>query len=337
MSLLQQLQRRLSLPFLLVLAAVYAAALLIVRVLPALPDARLVASAVTLDLVVIVPAAYFVLVVRKRNVSALTLAPVVVLSLVAASQIVPPEHHQLLSVMHVGLAPLELGLIGWIVWRARRAWQTAEERLDPLERLQLAARDVLKNERAAAIFASEIAVLYYGLFAWRAAPHVPAGCTAITHHRSSGRGGIVFGLLVLFACEGAGAHFLLMRWSPLVAWISTIGTAYGALWLLADLRASILRPILIDAELVTVRSGLRCMLRVPREKIVAIESKDPELGKQSLDLTLLGTPTHWLLFAEPLTAELPYGFTRQVRAIGVQPDDVDRFEAVLVDRGSTEQ
>jgi hypothetical protein len=135
--------------------------------------------------------------------------------------------------------------------------------------------------------------------------------------------------LLLIAVEGLAVHFLLHQWSVLGAWICTIGSAYGALWLIADYRATVLRPILVSDESILFRAGFRWTVQVPVDRIAGVSRNKPELGKECVNLTFLGTPTRWLTLSEPLVAEGPYGLRRRVRAIGVAPDADDDFDRML--------
>jgi hypothetical protein len=295
--------------------------------------ASAVAVGLTVDLVIVVPLTFYVLVIRPRRMPSVTVVPVLVLSALAASWVLPADRQQTLGALEVLAIPVELGLLGWIVWRAANALR--EPRLDaaadPLEQLRRAAFELTWNHRAAAVAASEIAVLFYALGSWWARPHVPEGTSAFTHHRRSGHAGIVLAFLLVMSVEGLAVHFLLRNWSPVAAWIFTIGTAYGALWLIADYRATALRPILVSDTGVLVRAGLRCTLQVPRAKIAAIGRTKPQFGKESVNLTLLGTPTRWLTLSEPMVAEGPYGFRRRVRAVGIQPDVTEGFDRIFDD------
>jgi len=296
-----------------------------------------VALALTLDLVVVVPLGFYLLVVRRLRLPLVLMAPAFLLSVLAASRILPADRQQALHFIEVAMIPAELGLIGWIGTRAAIALRRARGNAaaDPLEQLRRAALELTGNDRVSGILATEIAVLVYGLGSWRARPHAPGETTAFTHHRRSGQGRIVFAFLLIMAIEAFAVHLLLLVWSATAAWIFTIGTAYAALWLLADYRATVLRPILIDEESLLVRAGLRCTLRVPRVRLAASRHEKPELGKECLNLTLLGAPTHWLVFSERVTTEGPYGFRRGVRAIGIQPDEPEDLERILA-RGSPE-
>lgn len=314
-----------------VVVGVYATSLAVVGQLQHLERASVVAIGLTLDLVVIVPFAYYLLVVRRRNVPAITLAPVFVLSAVAASRILPDQQQGTLEVFEVLAVPLELTLIGWIAWRGTKALRRArgDKSADPLEQFHRAAFELTRNDRVASILATELAIPFYALGAWRAQPHAPMGTVAFSHHRRSGHAGIVLVFLLVLSIEGAAVHLLLLQWSALAAWIFTIGTAYGALWLIADYRATVLRPILVDDNGITLRAGIRCTLQIPHERIAEVGHRSLPKGKDIVNLTLLGKPDVWLTLSEPMLALGPYGLRRCVRAVGIQPDMAEYFRQAL--------
>jgi len=78
---------------------------------------------------------------------------------------------------------------------------------------------------------------------------------------------------------------------------------------------------------------VRAELRVPRARVASLCHEKPDLGRDCLNLTLLGAPKHWLIFVEPMLVEGPYGLGRWVRAIGIQPDEPEELERLLA-RGS---
>jgi hypothetical protein len=78
-----------------------------------------------------------------------------------------------------------------------------------------------------------------------------------------------------------------------------------------------------------IRAGLRYTVRVPLDKVAAVSRVKPDFGKESVNMTFLGTPTHWLTLTESIEAEGPYGFSRHVRAIGLEPDAADDFDRIL--------
>ncbi len=313
-------------------AMVYVAALAVVGQLSRVgAHAGLLAAGLTVDLVVVVPLAYWLLVLRRGRLPVVTLLPILLLSVAAASWLLPSDRHGALRMLEALAAPLELGLLAWIGWRAVRAIREArrDATADPIDRLRHAAFEVTRNDWMAVLFATEIAVFSYALGSWRSGAHAPAGTRAFTHHQRSGYGGIVLAFLILLACEGFAVHFLLLQWNVLAAWIFTASSVYGALWLVADYRATVLRPILVGDRSLRVRAGFRYSLEVPLAQVVAVAREKPEFGRESVNLTFLGTPTRWLTFSEPVGAEGPYGFRRRVRAIGIEPDDPAGFDRAL--------
>ena len=132
------------------------------------------------------------------------------------------------------------------------------------------------------------------------------------------------------AGEGFAVHLLLGKWSLIAAWLFTLGTVYGALWLFADFRATVLRPILIGDESLKTRAGLRYTLDIPKSMISEISHQKPDFGKESINLKLMGPATHWIILSETIEAEGPYGTRRKVRAIGLEPDDGTGFERAVM-------
>jgi hypothetical protein len=178
-------------------------------------------------------------------------------------------------------------------------------------------------------FSSEVALFYSGLGSWRSQADQPAGYQAFSYHKRNGHGPLVAVLLMLFAIEGFAIHLLLASWSSTFAWIMTLSTIYGAFWVIADFRAMVLRPNLVSMESIRLRSGLRFELSFPRRQLKSISKTAPEAGTQVLNLTLLGTPTHWLHLREPAQAIGPYGFKKTAQVIGLQVDNARAFEALL--------
>lgn len=312
----------------------YAASHALAQQLAVLPRADILAIALTLDLVVVVPAAFHFLVARPRRWPPLSVAPIVLLSVLAAGRILPPVHQQALRGVEVLLVPLELALVAWIAWRATRAAGAVGRAVgsrdaDPLEAIHDAALETLRQRRVAAVIATEVGMFRY-LFAGRGArPHVPAGARGFTHHERSGHGGLVLAAVLLIGFEGIAVHALVALWSPLLAWVLTVGSAWTAIWLVADWRATVGRPVLVTADQVTFRAGLRWTLEVPRSAITGIDPRRPAAGIESLSLAFLSAPTHWILLSEPCVARGPYGLTRTTRAIGVAFDDAEAFAQAI--------
>jgi len=324
--------------------AVYAVAIHLCGRLPSIDGAGALAAGVTLDLAVLVPALWYVVVVRRTGVPWPTTVPVAIASLFAASRIVPPAHHQTLGVLELAAVPLELGLLGYVGWKAagavRRARRGARGAADPFTALRAAAHEAVPHPRIAGIAADELSVLYGGLLSWWAKP--PAGAAYFTAHRQNAWVSVVVGLLLALAAELFPVHILIARWSEVAAWIVTALSAYGGLWLLADLQAMRLRPTRLDEDGLVVRVGLRWEVPVAFEDVARIERVPPGADpparsrierRRTLRLMPVGEPTHRIVVRAPVTARALYGFSRAVETIELAVDEPARFDARLATFG----
>jgi hypothetical protein len=294
------------------------------------PD--LLAWAITFDLVVSVPLLFHLLVGRPRGYPVLRTVPLAVIGFVVARLVLPEGHRDPLPAAELLLFPLELALIGWVVLRMRRAFRAgaAVDTLDPLERLRAATVELTGNARLAGFLTLELAMVRYAFARRGEPPHVPEGSRAFTQHVESGHGGLVFGVLMLLAVEGLAVHFLLAKWSHLLAWIFTLSTVYVALWMFADWRATVLRPLLVEDDALRIRAGLRWHGRVDRAAVVALHDATAEPPKRErVEITFLSGPTRWLELREPATLEGPFGTRKTARWIGLAPDDPSGLAVAL--------
>jgi hypothetical protein len=317
------------LAFALLATWVYITALTMERMRPALRHPGLVSSGLLVDLLLVVPLAFYLLAVRRAGWPARTLIPIVLFSLTGAALVLPDQREMLKRVSEAVSLPAELGLVTWITLRTVRSFRKASPGADDvLERLKMVAQEILPLRRAAEAVAFEIAILYYALFTWRRRPHVPAGTRAFTYHRKSGYGALLFALLIATLGEAIPVHLLVARWSTKAAWTLTALAAYGIFWFLADYRAARLRPILLDEDTLCLRTGLRWSLRIPRHLILAVHKKAPK-AEPFLRTTLPTAQPLWIELSEPVTAQGPYGMEKTARWISFAVDEAAEFRQAV--------
>ena len=94
--------------------------------------------------------------------------PILVLMLVAANLVIPQDNQRVLHVVEMMLAPLELGLLTFLVLKVRsvrkayrKAGAGAEDFLETFE--EVLSRNVDAG-RPGKMIATEIAMIYYGLY-----------------------------------------------------------------------------------------------------------------------------------------------------------------------------
>jgi hypothetical protein len=293
---------------------------------------RLLADALTLDLIVTVPLVYWFLAVRRAGLPRLSVLPVFVLS-VAGTRLVPGlEAGRLLHGLEWVAVPAELLLLTIVARRAvamSRALRAGEGG-DALESLRRAAIELVEVERAAEVIAYEAAVLWYAVVG--GGRHgMPPSADAFGVRRRSGYGPVLVGLFFALVAEAIAVHLLVRRWSVVAAWILTILTAYAALWLIGDFRALGRRSILVTGDELIVRLGLRWTVRVPLDRIRAVRAargQEPP-GSDHLRAVILGAERQVVELDSEVVATGLYGIRRRIRSIGLSVDEPERFFCCL--------
>ncbi|MEM1125072.1 MAG: hypothetical protein AAGI71_00355 [Bacteroidota bacterium] len=328
-----------SRPFAFLLAAtgIWLAAVWFVQQGPAI-DPAVVSVGVVLDLTVLVPLLYYLLLVRGRGWPGITVVPVFVVSTWAASALVPADQHALLGTLRTLAVPAaELILLGVIGVKAGRAVRVASnERASGADRyaaFQAAAHSVVPVPGAARAAAFELALLYYaGAGAWKKPLYGPE---TFTSHRRSGYGAIVGAVLLAGVGELVAGHVLLSLWSTTAAWVHAALSVYGLLWFWGDYQALRHRPTVLTATHLEVRLGLRWTVAAPLRQFARVERvpKTWQASDESVYLNAVplgAAPTHVIHLTAPLDAEGLYGRRRSVTAVGLYVDEPERFEAALV-------
>jgi hypothetical protein len=270
------------------------------------PGRRLVLTAAAwFDMVVVVAAVYYWLLVRPGIRAKWSIVPVALAGVLRA---LPSK------ALVAGIC--ELALIAFLIVQVRGLRQTP----DPVEAIATALGKLFPP-RLAAILAAEFGVLYYALCSWRARPHVPAGARAVTISRNSMHRDLLYALALMSVIEVVPAHILLRLWSPASAWIATGLSLYAAVWLIGLARSIELRPVLEGPDYLDVRYGLLFRLRIPREAMARVLRSAPQ-GKQSAVVLPRGSePNVWIELATPLEAEQLFGRRRTVTCVALAANE----------------
>ena len=184
--------------------------------------------------------------------------------------------------------------------------------------------------------ASEAAVFYYALFAWRARPQSAPGCRAFPLAQASGYGMFAILLMIAVIFEGVPLHLLLRNWSHAAAWIATAAGIYGFLWTVAFYRSLSLRPVMIGGETIVLQVGFLWRAEFSRRQIREVRrfsAADMADRKPAgyLSLVVLNKPQWLVELNEPVMVAGPFGRRKSVTRIGVAVDDGDAFGAALRD------
>lgn len=289
------------LPPLAVCLALYGIDLACMAAVPEAGRAFAAGVAVPFDLMVFVPLAFYLLVVRRNGLSPLIVLPVIGLGGLVSAQLAPVGQFSL----HV-----------------------------PLEWFERPFFELVRHEGAAHACATELSVWYYALLSWRRPPIVPAGYRAFSYHRKSGYLALVGVIAALLPFEAVAVHLLVAQWSEAAAIALTALTAYTLAWIVGDARAVVLNPLLVGDGALQVKWGSHFRLGVPLDLVESVGSTEPALPKRErVNMAAMGAVPCWIVLSEPVQARGLLGKPRPVRAVCVSPDDAAAFRRAVLREG----
>ncbi|MEL6653171.1 MAG: hypothetical protein AAFQ87_20400 [Bacteroidota bacterium] len=294
------------------------------------------ATAVTLDFVLTVPILYFLL-IRKRPISKLSISPVVILSFLLATYLIPRESQSLLIHLRTFALPvLELGIFGFIIWqvgRSIKAIRAQRGQVPDFFHACIAACREIFPDRVARVFATEVSLFYYGLSFRKPTPSE----NAFSYHRKNGVLSLYGAFMGLILLEAVGIHFLIAIWSPALAWVLTALSLYSFFQVFGMVRAIPKRPIRFRDQDLFLPYGLLAELAVPFSTIESVEFSRRRVGEEEIHkLSPLGDfESHNIILhlREPVQMIGLYGRKRNVQKLAFFIDDTAGFQTQLSQRG----
>lgn len=185
------------------------------------------------------------------------------------------------------------------------------------------------GERAAGFIFGEIQIVRYVLLGWRLRSDVPTGARTLTTHRQSGQVALMIALLIVGLIELVAVHAAIARWSSAGAFWVTGVSAYGMLFFVADLVATLKRPSYVVANTLYLRLGVRWRATIAGTNVANVEriSAAPPKAPDLLNGTLLTAPNVLLTLREPIVANGPYGLRRTVNRLALFLDEPEQLSA----------
>lgn len=286
--------------------------------------------ALSLDLIFTVPLIY-ILLIWKTGVPKTTVVPVVVIGYLLGSYLVPVSNQGLLLLFKVWALPvIEGGVLLLVILKLRKAIREYRKldkgELDFFNALWSVCAEVLPKPLVRP-FATEVAVLYYGLLNWK--KHMLAD-NEFSIHKKSGTPALLGAFIFIIAVETVILHLLIAMWSETVAWVLTGLSIYSVFQLLGFARSLAKRPITIKGDQLYLRYGIMSEANIPLASIKSIELSREKLDDNALTkkLSPLGTlESHNVIIRlkeEQVLIGL-YGSTKAFTTLGLFVDDAENF------------
>ncbi len=308
--------------------------LIILMQQPALVQDNRLGRAIAVDLLLAIPLLYFFL-IRKTNIPKTTVIPLMVLGLVIGSYFLPRDQQQYLNLFKTWALPvIELSVLSYVILKVRaalRKYRTFKgQSSDFFTTLKSTCREILPS-RLVGPFATEVAVIYYGLLNWK---RKKLSANEFSYHRSSGSLALLGAFILVIIIETLALHFLLIRWSPAVAWVLSALSVYTALQVFGIARSIPQRPVAINTNSVSLRYGILNEVEIHFDEIDSVSHSTQSQPKSRLSRSLspLGEMEgHNLIIILKDCDQLEglYGFKKQFNTLAVALDEPERFVTQL--------
>lgn len=289
--------------------------------------------ALPLDFMVGIPLGFYLLVVRPRRLTLLSVVPVIWIGYALSVLALGSPNAGILPALLSALIPVELAVAVRECLKITRTFKAAKtESSDPMVWFRETMLYLVRKDVAANMTAAELGVWYYALLSWRKKPYVLPGERAFSYHNAGGYMNMMLGLALAFPVEIVAVHLLVSQWSVPAAIVVTALSVYAAIWLVGDARARILRPIAVGEGSARLECGIQMETVIPVSHIEMVALSDNEIGhveeSDRLNYGAFYRPNVWLAMRSPVEVRTLLG-TKHVRAVGVSVDDPKAFAAAI--------
>lgn len=231
----------------------------------------LIASAITFDLIITLPFAYWFF-IRKTKISKLTIFILITIGFVITSLILPENNRQLLEFLkYFALPVFEIGVVSYVIfliYKSQKTFKTLREnKPDFLERFRQMMTAEFSDGLIAKALTFELSGIYYAFFSWKKRNSK----YSFTSYKENGFVAIVAVLGFILAIEIFVLHFLMSKWNELIAWILTASSIYLLFQIFAHFKAVLLRSTEVRDDKLFIRCGLFGDAEIEIDNIETIE------------------------------------------------------------------
>lgn len=298
-----------------------------------------------MDLFLVIPLLTYLFILRRRY-SLKYLGPVILAGYLLAQFIIPNDYLQSYSFISYFVLGSEIVFIlveAYIILKIikicpklKMKFRQTNSEIYYQERLYDTVQAYFAKNRMVDMWISEITMFYYAFCTWRKKSVLSE--TSFTYHREKSTIANNIMLIHGILLETVGLHFFIHSWNPLVSWILLVFNIYGIFFLLADIQATRLTPIVLSTSTLKIQIGLMKGINIPYSSIRKVEYhqtmiKIPrKVRKNRLDATVKDLfndgPCLTIHLSHPIEAHFPYGFKKWVTSVYLTVDD-RQFNAML--------
>lgn len=301
-----------------------------------IPERNSVANGLLADMLITFPVAYYYLIIKPFKLSLWKMLLLFTCCSGAAYMILPMQQQHYVLLLRKVSVLVELGVVVYAISKfnkIRQEYRRLQTELpDVAYHVQQSIIAVLGNRFTIRMLACELTVLRFSLFGWINSASIPPGVKRFTTHRQSGYMALFGVLLFVMLIELVAIHLLLIQYSATAAIIVSALSAYGVLFLLADMVAISKSPVLILEKQLLLRTGIRWRASTCLENIETVTrlSYDYEPEKNCFKGAIIKSSANlYLRFKQPVMVSRLYRSPITVTSMVLTIDEPDAFIAAL--------
>lgn len=291
--------------------------------------------ALPLDFMVGVPLGFYLLVIKPRRLTPLTVIPIIWVGYGLSVLALGSPEAGILPLLLAGLVPVELAIAARECAKIAKVFRSAKAASpDPVMWFRETMRYLVRKDAAASITSAELSVWYYALLSWRKKPYALPDEKIFSYHNAGGYMNMMLGLGLAFPAEIVAVHLLLAQWNAVAAVAATALSLYAAIWLVGDARARVMRPIAVGPDVVRLECGIQMEAIISLSDIERIAFSDSDLKDiaetSRLNYGTFYRPDVWVVLKRPTEVRTLFGQKRAL-TIGVSVDDPKAFAAYITE------
>lgn len=294
-----------------------------------------------LDFMVGIPISFYLLVIRPRNLTLLSVIPIIWIGYGLSVFALGSADAGVLPYLLAVLIPVEIAIAGRECLKVVDTFRSARKAsADPMVWFKETMLYLVRKDVPASMAAAELCVWYYALLSWRKKPYVLPGEKEFTYHNAGGYMNMMLGLALAFPVEIVGIHLLVSQWSVVVACVVTALSIYAAIWLIGDARARVMRPVAIGEDCIRLECGIQMEAIIPLSNIETICLSENDLDSlakvDKLNYGTLYQANVWIVAKRPFEVRTILG-EKHVRTIGLSVDEPQMFVQAVNGRDNAQE
>jgi len=295
-----------------------------------------VANGLLADMLITFPAVYYFCIIRPFKLRVWSLLLVLTCSCSVAYFILPFQQQQYILQVRKISASAEIGVVLYAFSKIKlinAQYRGLQVHIpDTPYHIQQSITLILGKTLAIKVLACELTVLRFGLLCWRRVAALPNGARRFSTYRDCGYVALFGVIIFVMLVEVFAVHLLLMHYSALAAYIVSALSAYGMLFLVADLSALLKCDTVVFDNNLLLRTGMRWRILTSPVNICTITKLNSsfEPNESCFEGAIIKSSANLhIRFKQPVTVNRLYRSPVLVTELTMSIDNPDAFIAAL--------